>query len=231
MGGFGNDERGRRQKGVGRLFLVPAREQRETSLDSSEEIDVLRRAGRGDEAAVRILFRTHAARIHRTVGRILGATDPDVEDVVQHVFLAALAGADGFDGRSSVSTWITGIATRRALDQARARFRRNRFRKITELVGLGQPAVRPDVRHHALDTAHAALAALHPDQRTVFVLHEVEGYTLQEIKDMTGVGISTLHARLKAAKKKLDAIVGDEDTRGAPDTRSARDAGGDHGDA
>jgi RNA polymerase sigma-70 factor (ECF subfamily) len=192
-------------------LLLRAPEEREKGFDSTEEIELLRRAGAGDEAAVRALFRTHVGRIHRTVGRILGPSDPDVEDVVQHVFLAALAGADGFDGRSSVSTWILGIATRRALDQARSRFRRNRFRTITELVGLGQPAPRPDVRHQALDLAHAALAELHPDQRTVFVLHEVEGYTLQEIKDMTGVGISTLHARLKAAKKKLDAIVGERD--------------------
>lgn len=172
-----------------------------------EELDLLRRAAAGDEAAVRGLFREHASRIHRTVARILGASDPDVEDVVQQVFLASLEGADRFDGRSKVSTWLVGIATRRALDQARHRWRRNRWHRIGERVGLGRPAERPDIRRSALDQAEVALAELTPEQRTVFVLHEVEGYTLKEISEMTSTGISTLHARLKAARKRLDAVI------------------------
>jgi RNA polymerase sigma-70 factor (ECF subfamily) len=183
-----------------------------------EELDLLRRAAGGDERAVSRLFRAHAGRIHRTVARILGSTDPDVEDVVQQVFLAALDGADRFDGRSRVSTWLVGIATRRALDQARSRWRRGRWQRLGARVGLGRPAARPDYERDALDEARAALDALTPDQRTVFVLHEVEGYTLKEIYEMTDTGISTLHARLKAARKRLDAVL-------------AADAGdgGDHG--
>lgn len=170
-----------------------------------DEREVLRRAGRRDEAACRTLYREHVAKVYRCVSRILGASDPDVEDVVQQTFLAAIDGADRFDGRSSVSTWIVGIATRRALDQTRERWRRGRWQRVTEMVGLGRPAARPDASHAARDQASAALAALDPNQRAVFVLHEVEGYTLAEIREMTGTGISTLHARLQAARKKLDA--------------------------
>ncbi len=164
-------------------------------------------AAKGDEAAVRALHRAHVDRVHRHVARIVGHHDSEVEDVVQQVFLAALDGAERFNGRSSVGTWLLGIATRRALDHARARARRARWRRIGERVGLGRPAVRPDVRHRALDMAQQALARLDLNQRTVFVLHEVEGHTLAEIREMTGTGISTLHARLKAARKKLDAFV------------------------
>jgi RNA polymerase sigma-70 factor (ECF subfamily) len=203
----------------GRLKLVgrPAESPEQTRRGEAER---LRDAAAGDEDAVRWLFRAHVDRIHRTVGRILGRHDPDVEDVVQQTFLAALRGAPGFDGRSALSTWLIGIATRRALDQARARWRRRRWQRVQDLVGLGRPASRPDVRSAALEEAHAALEALSPDQRTVFVLHEVEGHTLEEIKEMTGVGVSTLHARLKSARKKLDHHVG-----------SARSGGGDHGNA
>jgi len=186
-----------------------------------EEFELLRQAGAGRESAVKWLFRTHVARVHRTCGRILGSDDPDLEDVVQQVFLAALKGADRFDGRSKVSTWITGIATRRALDQARSRYRRNRWKTVTESVGVGRGAVRPDTRHHALATAKAALAALTPDQRTVFVLYAVEGYTFKEIKEMTGVGISTLHARLSAARKRLDSIVMEDEEPGGDDGAAA----------
>lgn len=182
--------------------------------DGIEELEVLQRAASGDDAAVRQLFRDHVGRIHRTVARILGPTDPDVEDVVQQVFLAALKGAEKFDGRSRVSTWLVGIATRRALDQARCRWRRGRWQRIGQRVGLGRSADRPDRARDALDEAHAALAELTPDQRTVFVLHEVEGYTLKEISEMTGTGISTLHARLKAARGRLDRWVAADDAGG-----------------
>ncbi|HJL18479.1 MAG TPA: RNA polymerase sigma factor [Sandaracinaceae bacterium LLY-WYZ-13_1] len=184
-------------------------DERLTALDGGLEEDHarLREAAAGDEAAVRALYRAHVDVVFRCVARILGPHDPDLEDVVQQAFLAALDGADRFDGRSKVATWLVGIATRRALDAARARHRRARWGRITEWVGLGRPASRPDARHDALSQAEAALATLEPSQRTVFVLHQVEGYTFKEIAEMTGTGISTLHARLKAARRRLDAAL------------------------
>ena len=168
---------------------------------------VLERAAAGDDAAVRQLYRSHVDRIHRTVVRILGGHDADVEDVVQQTFLAALDGAERFDGRSKVSTWLIGIATRRALDQARDRWRRSRWQRVGEMVGLGRAASRPDDVHDSRSLAEWALGRLTPEQRTVFVLHEVEGHTLAEIQGMTGTGISTLHARLVAGRKRLDAAL------------------------
>jgi len=176
----------------------------ESGSSASSERELLRRAGLRQEQAVRELYRLHVGRVHRTVVRVLGRTDPDVEDVVQQVFMAALDGAEGFDGRSSVGSWLLGIATRRALDEARRRWRRGRWSSVTALVGLGRPSSRPDHHVGARDEALEALSVLSPDQRAVFVLHEVEGYTLAEIREMTGTGISTLHARLFAARKKLD---------------------------
>jgi len=170
------------------------------------ERELLLSASAGDERASRALFRAHVGRVHRRVARILGSQDPDVEDVVQRVFLAALDSAPRFACRSSLGTWLLGIATRKALDEARARKRRERFRTFRERVGLGRPASRPDTRHDALDQAERALAELSLEQRTVFVLHAVEGHTFAEIREMTGIGISTLHARLKAARRRLDAL-------------------------
>lgn len=175
----------------------------------SDDFATLRDAAAGDEGAVRALYRAHVDRVHRCVARILGSHDGDVEDVVQHTFMAALDGADRFEGSSKVSTWIVGIASKKALDAVRARSRRGRWGKLKEMVGLGRPASRPDARHDSLTQAEAALAALSPEQRTVFVLHQVEGYTFKEISEMTDTGISTLHARLKAARARIDAMVAD----------------------
>lgn len=185
----------------------------EASARASERERLLRAAD-GDDDAMRQLYREHVDVVFRTACRVLGASDAEVDDVVQHTFLAAIDGAARFDGRSKLSTWLVGIATRRALDHARARQRRGRWDRLKEWVGLGAPAPsetpRPDARLEGLSVAERALAELTPDQRAVFVLHEVEGHTLQEISDMTSTGISTLHARLGAARKRLDAFVARE---------------------
>lgn len=183
-----------------------------TGHAADEDRSLLARAADGDEAAVRKLYRTHLAKLHRHAARILGSTDPDVEDVVQQAFLAALDGAAKFDGRSSVQTWLFGIVTRRALDAARARYRRRRFSGLLASVGFGaqsslayQPA--PDHAYQAANELERTLAVLSPMQRVVFVLHDIEGYTFAEISGLTDVGISTLHGRLLAARKAIDAYV------------------------
>ena len=173
---------------------------------SEEERELLGRAASGDEAAVRELFRTHVTRLHRQAARILGGDDPDVEDVVQQAFLAALDGAAKFDGRSSLSTWLFGITTRRALDAARSRWRRQRWSRLAESVGIGSASLPPDHGYQLRSDCEGMLAKLPPEQRLVFVLHDVEGYTFAEISGMTGIGISSLHGRLMAARKRLERM-------------------------
>jgi RNA polymerase sigma-70 factor, ECF subfamily len=168
---------------------------------------LLERAAAGEEAAVRALYRAHAAKLHRQAARILGASDPDVEDVVQQAFLAALDGAGRFDGRSSVQTWLFGIVTRRALDSARGRYRRQRFSRFVATFGFhAEQSPGPDRAYHAGAEAERLLEQLSPLQRTVFVLHDVEGYTFAEISGLLDVGISTLHGRLMAARKRIEAL-------------------------
>ena len=174
-----------------------------------DEVEGLRRAAAGDERAALELFRQHGPRVHRTASRILGSDDAEVDDVVQQTFLAALDGVTAFDGRSSVSSWLVGIATRRALDAARSRARRGRWARLGSFLGLPgiAPIARPDGEHEQRDLVARALAELTPDQRAVFVLSAVEGHTLEEIRTMTGTGVSTLHARLAAARKRIDAFL------------------------
>jgi RNA polymerase sigma-70 factor (ECF subfamily) len=195
-------------------FPEPSSRQYSSELSAADDDRaLLARAAEGDEQAVRKLYRAHLGKLLRHASRILGATDPDVEDVVQQAFLAALDGAAKFDGRSSVQTWLFGIVTRRALDAARARFRRHRFSRLLASVGMGgghdtvayQPA--PDHAYQAANELERTLSCLSPMQRVVFVLHDIEGYTFAEISGLTDVGISTLHGRLLAARKSIDAYV------------------------
>ena len=176
-----------------------------------EDRVLLERAAAGEEQAVRALYRTHVAKLQRQAARVLGANDPDVDDVVQQAFLAALDGASRFDGRSSVQTWLFGIVTRRALDAARARYRRQKFTRFVSSLGFhSDVGPAPDTAYHAGVEAERLLESLPPLQRTVFVLHDVEGYTFAEISGLIDVGISTLHGRLIAARKRLDALSAGE---------------------
>lgn len=195
----------------------------------ASERERLLRAADGDDEAMRQIYREHVDAVFRTACRVLGASDAEVDDVVQHTFLAAIDGAARFDGRSRLSTWLIGIATRRALDHARARHRRGRWARLKEWVGLGSGTEdhggRPDAHLEGKSVAERALAELTPDQRVVFVLHQVEGHTLQEIADMTDTGISTLHARLGAARKRLDAFLAREGADAAGPGRASEEGG------
>lgn len=192
------------ERPMGESMAVP---RLDTPLVSADEWALLAGVCARNDGSVRQFYRAYVDRVHRVVARILGAKDGDVEDVVQQVFLAAVDGAHKFEGRSQVSTWLIGIATRRAIDACRSRARTSRWSQMREFVGLGTRAMGPEDREDARSLVDRALASLTPDQRTAFVLCEVEGYTLQETADMTGVGVSTLHARLKSARRRLDALL------------------------
>lgn len=186
------------------LTLVVSQEREDQAASRQLEREELIQAGAGDESAVRRLYRTHVDRVFRLVARIIGSHDPDIEDVVQNVFLAVLDGAHAFDGRSKLSTWIAGIAIRRALDHSRSKWRRKRWHDSLRIFGAEKVGESPESQHIARSESERLLMKLEPQLRTVFVLADVEEYTLQEISEMTGTGISTLHARLKSAREKLE---------------------------
>lgn len=171
-----------------------------------KDIELFEHARGRDEAATRRFYRAHVDVVHRHVCRVLGAQDPDIDDVVQQTFLAALGEGTRFERRSSLRTWLCGIAARKALDAARSRWRRRRFSFLLEPIGLGEAPRSPDTGDEASWTEQV-LATLAPELRLVFVLVELEERTLNEVSVMTGVGISTLHARLNRAKERLAATV------------------------
>ncbi|MCA9600474.1 MAG: RNA polymerase sigma factor [Myxococcales bacterium] len=162
-----------------------------------------------DSLAARQLYRAHADRVFRAVARVMGRWHPDVEDVVQQVFVTAFLRPETFEGRSRLSTWLVGIAARRAVDAVRASERRRRWAKLKRRFGMeSEGAV--DQRAHVRAEAERYLDLLRVEQRAVFVLCEVEGYTLKEVSEMTAVSVSTLHSRLKAARRRLDEALSDE---------------------
>jgi RNA polymerase sigma-70 factor, ECF subfamily len=149
------------------------------------------------------VYDSYFSYIWRSV-QSLGVTPSQVDDVVQEVFVIAYQKRGTFEGRSSVKTWLYGIA----LHRARAHRRRAREAAQGDSVEAerikGPEAARPDHRAEYADAVrvlHAILAELDDDQREVFVLAMLEELTAPEIAEVLGVKLNTVYSRLRLARE------------------------------
>lgn len=156
----------------------------------------------GDFAA---LFRAHAPQVMGLLRR-LGVREADVQDVAQEVFVLVHRKLPTFEGRSSLRTWIIGIATRVAQNHRRlAHVRRERLQELPEPM-LASEHCSPAEEVGARETRAALLAALDrldEKQRDVFVLYDVEGLEMAEVAAALGCPRFTGYTRLRAARKAM----------------------------
>src|SRR5690554_936645 len=138
--------------------------------------------------------------------RALGGPAADRDDLVQDVFLVAYRRLPDFDGRNPAG-WLYRIARRRVRDFRRLRWfkflvqRRGALPEHLEH-GAGTPGDTLE-RKRASALLEQLLDRLNPDQRTAFVLFEIEGYSGREIAELQAVPLNTVWARIHAARKKL----------------------------
>ena len=155
------------------------------------------RAARGDLSAFETLYRTHVARIHSLVRRMAGQGDAD--DLTQEIFLRAWTRVHTFRGESAFGTWLHRLAVNVVIERLRSPAARWRWVEdddaVSGVTSPGSPVVRLDLEQ--------ALADLPPGARSVFVLHDVEGHTHQEIAALLGVSVGTSKAQLHRARMLL----------------------------
>ena len=162
------------------------------------------------------VFHAHAPRVWRALRR-LGVPESDVEDVCQEVFVVVHRKLPEFEGRSALSTWIYGIATRVASDyRRRAHVRRERPTDDLPDGRASAPQLKELEREQARRLLDEALAALDDDKRAVFVLYEIEEQPMPGIADALGVPLQTCYSRLYAARKIVEAEVRRRVEGGAP---------------
>jgi RNA polymerase sigma-70 factor (ECF subfamily) len=150
--------------------------------------------------------------------RALGAPESDQDDLVQDVFLVVHRRLRDFDG-GNLPGWLYQIARRRVRDFRRLLWIRHLFAHSEplseELSNIGPgPADDLETKHKArlLDEF---LRVLNPDQRSAFVLLEIEGYSGKEIARLQGVPVNTVWARIHTARKKLQQQILDADSEPA----------------
>ena len=166
-----------------------------------DEGQLIERILRGDPAAERALYDAHVDRVYRLAYRMAGSEDL-AQDFTQEAFIRAFSRLDTFRGDSALSTWLHAITVSVCLNGLRKvkRFRtREADMEEAYAVGTDGAAPQPKLR----EKLHRAIDRLPDLYRTVFLMHDVEGYTHEEIGATLEVATGTSKARLSRARAKL----------------------------
>ncbi len=155
---------------------------------------------RGDEVAFETLYDRHTPALLQFALRVTGGVRADAEDVVQEAWVRAMKKVDHFRWRSSLRTWLHGIA----LNVGREQLRRRQ-------ASLDRPEALPSHRfgepsERRLDVERA-LASLPDNWRFVALLHDVEGYTHRQIAELLDIATGTSKSRLHRARQRLRELL------------------------
>lgn len=178
------------------------------STDSGfSERELIRLAADGDARAIRSLYDRYAPRVYAVVRRIAGDEDL-AQDYAQEAWIRAIRALPTFRGDSRFSTWLHRIAVNAALQALRRRdTRTKREAPFPDDVAIA-PVHRDSLLRRRLEQA---LDGLPEGMRQVLILHDVEGYTHEEIGEVLGVTAGTSKSQLFKARSKMRATLADLD--------------------
>ena len=154
----------------------------------------------GAESAMSVLYDRHTPRAYQTACRILGGDVQRAEDAMQEAWMRALARLDSWRESQAFGAWLRGIAAHVAIDL----LRRERLLDFAPDIDASIEAV---AEHIDLEDAIAALA---PGYRAVLVLHDVEGFTHEEIGERLGITAGTSKGQLFKARRAVRARLSPE---------------------
>ena len=169
------------------------------------EHQIIQRAIQGDESAMRLLWSRHAPHIDAVVRRLVGQELDLAADIAQEVWIQIFRALPQYRGDSQFGTWAHRIAVNRTLNALR---KTRRLAKIETEVEEDSAMVEQDHdRSLVLATIESAARQLSPGARTVFMLHDVEGYTHEEIAERLGITSGGSKSQLFKARAKLRTLL------------------------
>ncbi len=172
-----------------------------------DDRDLISRVLAGDPSAERALYDAHVGRVFRLAYRMAGDLDR-AQDYVQETFIRAFQRLGEFRGEAALSTWLCSIAVSITLNGLR-KTKRSSEREVglddAPPVGVTRREADPDLK----DRLSRAIDDLPEGYRTVFVMHEVEGYTHEEIGGVLGIQSGTSKAQLFRARARLREALAD----------------------
>lgn len=179
---------------------------------TNDESRLIERAQARDEAAFRELVEKYQSKVFSIIYGIL-RNQNDAEDIAQQVFTKIYFSIGNFDARSSLLTWIYKITTNECYDY----LRKKRVRKLVYESDVSEDDTRMMENSEAnADRAQAIddqlsqrqlvmklLEKVSPEERNLILMKEVEGLSVQELADMTGMNENTIKVKLFRARQKL----------------------------
>ena len=178
---------------------------RSLALDPQQPL--VESARRGDPSAHRALYDAHVERVYRLTYRLSGREDT-ARELTQDTFVRAFAGLDRYRGECAFGTWLHTIAVSVTLNELRRRKRAHmREAPLEEASTMTrhEPVSDPVLRQRLA----AAVDALPEGCRAVFMMHDAEGYTHEEIGVALGITAGTSKAQLSRARAKLRLALAD----------------------
>lgn len=170
-------------------------------------------AKQGNMQALEELLQRHEKIVYHIVLRTMGAGE-DVKDLSQEVLLKAYRSLAKFDGKSAFSTWLYRIAVNTCIDEMRKRKGKQTYSLDAELEQedgnyhkqFADPADTPEqslIRQELRQEVVTALEKLSPEHKTALVLREMQGFSYEEISEITQTPLGTVKSRISRAKIQL----------------------------
>jgi RNA polymerase sigma-70 factor (ECF subfamily) len=168
--------------------------------DRHGEAELVRRAAEGDVEAYETLYRRHVGRVHALCLR-MARDRSEADDLTQETFIRVWERLASFRGESEFPTWLHRVAVNVVVGELR---RRGRWRERVAADAAAEDAPAPAAFGAGGDVdLERAIAALSPQARLVFLLHDVEGWKHGEIAERTGLAVGTSKAHLHRARQLL----------------------------
>ena len=209
----------------------PSDPEASTSRQSSKpvtEAEAIRLAQGGDAAAFEFLYHLHSRRVYALCLRMVN-NPSDAEDLTQEAFLQLFRKIGTFRGESAFSTWLHRMTVNVVLMRLRKKSLPVTSLEETtdpddETGGPRKDIGAPDLRlSGAVDRVNLerSVEKLPPGYRTVFVLHDIQGYEHNEIADIMGCSVGNSKSQLHKARTRLRDLLQEEVRQQARQERHA----------
>jgi RNA polymerase sigma-70 factor, ECF subfamily len=170
------------------------------------DLDVLRKAQRGDERAFRIILNAYETPVYNYVLRMVGDRAL-AEDLSQEIFLRIYQGLPGFSLRCRFTTWLFQVAKNRVLDELRAQERKPQSALTLDDLPPLEVVDPPPERVEMIDGVWRAVAALNADLKMALLLRDVVGLSYTEIADTLEITLATVKWRIFKAREEVQLAL------------------------
>jgi len=160
-----------------------------------------------DETSFRQLYRRHTPALYALALRLVGGLETDAQDAIQEMWIRACKSLDRFEWRSSLKTWLTGILINYLHEVNREQWRWHEEQYPDNGFGsVGGPHEQTDFGRTSLDLEQL-ITRLPAGYRQILALHDIEGYTHDEIGTLLEISTGTSKSQLFHARRALRAML------------------------